>query len=76
MIEAMEEQSIQVRVPWLLLHGGEDDVVSPHDSIDIREQLGNRVDHIVIEGADHSFNEEHRRAQLDAVVNWLTVKCA
>ncbi len=68
------EQSDQVKAPWLLIHGSEDDVVLPQDSVDIKNRLGNRVDHIVIEGADHSFND-HRQAQVDAVVNWLTVKC-
>lgn len=68
------EQTDQVTAPWLLLHGSADDVVLPQDSVDIKERLGDRVDHIVIESADHSFND-HRQAQLDAVVNWLTAKC-
>lgn len=70
------EQSNQVKVPWLLLHGSADDVVSPQDSISIKNQIGDRADHIAIEGADHSFNDDHRQEQLDAVVKWLTVKCA
>lgn len=70
------EQTDGVKVPWLLLHGTEDDVVLPQDSVDIKERLGDRVDHMVIEGADHSFNDEQRQAQLDAVVNWLAAKCA
>jgi pimeloyl-ACP methyl ester carboxylesterase len=68
------EQTDSVKVPWLLLHGSEDDVVSPQDSVDIKERLGNRVDHIVIEGADHSFNDEQRKAQLNTVLNWLALK--
>ena len=66
------EQVEEVKVPWLLLHGSEDDVVLPQDSVDIKERLGDRVDHVIIEGADHSFNGEQRPAQLEAVVNWLT----
>ena len=69
------EQTKNVKVPWLLLHGTKDDVVLPQDSVDIKERLGDRVDHMVIEGADHSFNNEQRQAQLDAVVNWLAAKC-
>ena len=68
------EKTDQVTAPWLLLHGSSDDVVLPQDSVDIKERLGDRVDHIIIEGADHSFND-HRHAQLDAVANWLTVNC-
>ena len=70
------EQVEDVKVPWLLLHGSEDDVVSPQDSVDIKERLGDRVDHVVIDGADHSYNNEQRQAQLDAVVNWLIAQCA
>lgn len=68
------EQTDQVTAPWLLLHGSADDVVLPQDSVDIKERLGDRVDHMVIEGADHSFND-HRHAQLDTVLNWLAEKC-
>ena len=69
------EQVEEVKVPWLLLHGSEDDVVLPQDSVDIKERLGDGVDFVVIEGADHSFNDEQREAQLTAVVSWLTAQC-
>ena len=69
------EETAKVQVPWLLLHGSEDDVVLPQDSRDIKERLGDRVDHIVIEGADHGFNDEQRQAQLNAVVGWLNNQC-
>jgi uncharacterized protein len=74
-IGSVIEQAHQVGVPWLLLHGSADDVVSPKDSIAIKERLGDRVDHRVIEGADHSFNGVHRQAQVDVVVKWLTARC-
>ncbi len=69
------EQSNHVSVPWLLVHGSEDDVVLPRDSVAVKERLGDHVDNIVIEGADHSFND-HRLAQVEAVANWLKTKCA
>lgn len=69
------EQTDQVKVPWLLLHGSADDVVLPLDSEAVKARLGDRVDHVVIEGADHSFND-HREAQLEAVVNWLSKQCS
>ncbi len=68
------EQTDHVKAPWLLVHGSADDVVLPQDSEAVKTRCGDRVDHVVIEGADHSFNE-HRQAQLEAVVNWLTAKC-
>jgi pimeloyl-ACP methyl ester carboxylesterase len=69
------EQSSRVSVPWLLVHGSADDVVLPQDSVAVKERLGDRVDNIVIEGADHSFND-HRNAQVEAVANWLKTKCS
>jgi pimeloyl-ACP methyl ester carboxylesterase len=68
------EQCDSVKVPWLLLHGSADDVVLPRDSEAVKARLGDRVDHIVIEGADHSFND-HRQAQTEAVVDWLAKQC-
>ena len=69
------EQSNHVSVPWLLVHGSEDDVVLPRDSVAVKERLGDHVDNIVIEGADHSFND-HRLAQVEAVANWLKTNCS
>ena len=65
----------RVKVPWLLLHGSVDDVVLPQDSEVVKERLGDRVDHFVIAGADHSFNN-HRQQQLEEVVNWLKKQCS
>jgi len=67
-------QTDHVEAPWLLLHGSADDVVLPLDSEAVKARLQDRVDHVVIEGADHSFND-HRKEQVDAVVKWLTKNC-
>ena len=69
------EETDKVSVPWLLLHGTEDDVVVPQDSNDVSERLGDRVKLVQIPGADHSFND-HRQAQVDAVLSWLTEQCS
>tara|TARA_Y100000588_G_C14273288_1_gene933290 strand:+ start:4565 stop:5296 length:732 start_codon:yes stop_codon:yes gene_type:complete len=74
-VKTVIEQTDSVNVPWLLLHGSADDVVLPQDSIAIKERLGDRVDHHIIEGADHSFNDAHRQEQLDVVVDWLSKEC-
>jgi len=70
------EEADNVKVPWLLLHGTEDDVVSPRDSDDICKRLGDRVQLVRISGADHSFNDDNRQAQVDAVLNWLNTQCS
>lgn len=69
------EEAAAVKVPWLLVHGSGDDVVSPRDSFAVVERLGDRAELRVIEGADHSFNEPHRQAQVSAVLDWLTAQC-
>ena len=69
------EETDHVNAPWLLLHGSADDVVLPQDSEDVKARLGDRVDHVTIAGADHSFND-HRQQQLEAVVDWLKKQCS
>ncbi len=59
-----------IKVPWLLLHGTEDDVVLPQDSIDIEAKATCEHQLVTIEGADHSFSE-HLPQMTDAVVRWV-----
>jgi len=44
-----------LRTPWLMLHGTEDDVVLPEDSEILYAQQKGEKKHVVIKGADHSF---------------------
>ena len=60
----------QPKVPWLLLHGTEDDVVLIQDSIDIEAKATCEHDFITIEGADHSFSD-HMPAMTEAAVAWI-----
>ena len=69
------EEAEEVKIPWLLLHGTEDDVVLIQDSIDVSERLGDRVQLVQIPGADHSFNDDKREAQIDAMLSWLSSHC-
>jgi alpha/beta superfamily hydrolase len=62
-----------ISVPWLLLHGTADDVVSPKDTDQIERLEKNTVKIVRIDGADHSFNEPKHKAQLThAIVAWLS----
>lgn len=61
-----------VTVPWLLIHGTADDVVLPDDSKLVRDTRGEDVEMVLIEGADHSFNEpSHKKQMISALVKWL-----
>ena len=60
----------ELRLPWLLLHGLEDDVVLPSDSQDIKQRLRGPSELIEIAGAEHSF-EDHFPEVCLAIKDWL-----
>ena len=60
----------ELRLPWLLMHGLEDDVVLPRDSRDLSERLRGPSDLIEIPDADHSF-EGHYPILIDSIDTWL-----
>ena len=66
------EKGSAIDVPWLLVHGTEDDVVLIKDTHDIFEKANEPKQKLVIEGCDHVFSEdEHRAAMVDGVVDWV-----
>ena len=70
-IESTVHCASQITVPWLLIHGGEDDVVPLQDSKDILEKAGKSTRLVEIPGADHVFAEPHTRTMAKHVVDWL-----
>ncbi len=72
-IGSVEPLAASVKVPWLLVHGTADDVVLPKDTESIKALKGDAVDTVIVEGADHSFNEPAHKAQLtEAVTHWMS----
>ena len=59
-----------LRLPWLLVHGSQDDVVLPDDSTHIFNLLKGKKKHIVIEGTDHSF-AGHWNQLANHINDWL-----
>lgn len=59
-----------IKVPWLLIHGTEDDVVLIQDSIDIEAKATCPHKFVTIDGADHSFSE-HMPQMTEAAVAWI-----
>jgi uncharacterized protein len=59
-----------LRLPWLLLHGSEDDVVLPDDSVHLFNHLKGNKKHVVIEGTDHSFAGHWERLAQE-IDEWL-----
>lgn len=59
-----------IQVPWLLVHGTEDDVVPLQDSLDIFERANEPKKFVQIEGANHAFSE-HTPDMIDVVQKWI-----
>lgn len=69
-IGTVVERGSEIGVPWLLVHGSEDDVVPIEDSRDILAQAGDHAELFVIEGADHVFSESSQ-VMVEKVVAWV-----
>lgn len=69
-IDTVVERGAEIAVPWLLIHGSEDDVVPMADAHDIVARAGGNAALVVIDGADHVFSE-HVQVMVDRVVGWL-----
>jgi alpha/beta superfamily hydrolase len=53
---SLTTQAAAVRIPWLLVHGDEDELVPLQDSIDARAAADGRPDLVVLPGVDHRFS--------------------
>jgi len=65
------ERGSQINVPWLLVHGTEDDVVLRQDSTDILAKAGDNAELLTLEGANHVFADEHCAPMVAAVTDWV-----
>lgn len=69
-IDTVVRRGAEIAVPWLLVHGSEDDVVPIDDSHDILARASDNAELVVIDGADHVFSE-HAQVMVEKVVGWL-----
>ena len=69
-IATVVERGAEIGVPWLLVHGSEDDVVPIEDSRDILAKAGDSAELFVMDGADHVFSE-HAPAMVEKVTAWI-----
>ncbi len=71
-IATVAPEAKTVRVPWLLLHGTADDVVSPKNTELIQALRGAGADVIFVDGAGHSFSDpSHADVAARSVVRWV-----
>lgn len=60
-----------VTVPWLFVHGSNDDVVPPQDSQDLFAIAGEPKQLETIAGADHVFSGAHTAQMVRIVTEWV-----
>ena len=70
-LNSLADLGTQINVPWLLVHGTEDDVVPIGDSHDIISKATNNPDFFEITGADHVFSDEALPKMVGKVVEWV-----
>lgn len=61
----------QIKVPWLLVHGTEDDVVPIQDSLDIFAKANEPKELVKIEGSNHVFGDEYASSMVENIVTWI-----
>ena len=72
-IGSVLDKGADISVPWLLIHGTEDDVVPIGETHEICEKAGDNADKVVLDGADHVFSSEEATAQLvKESIAWLS----
>lgn len=68
-IDSVQNLAASIHIPWLLVHGTEDDVVPLQDSVDI--QAKQKVELFQIEGADHVFEGDSTLRMAEKVTQWV-----
>jgi alpha/beta superfamily hydrolase len=69
-IGTVVDRGSEITVPWLLVHGTEDDVVPLQDSLDIYERATEPKQLAQIDEADHVFSE-HTPEMVEIVTRWF-----
>ena len=75
-INTVVDLAPQITVPWLLVHGDEDDVVPIEDSHDILAKASSQAQLVTIEGANHVFSDESTSVMVEKVIVWIKTQLA
>ena len=70
-INSVLDQAPEIRVPWLLVHGTEDDVVPIQESREIFARANQPKKLVELPGANHVFAGEHTGKMISEVTQWL-----
>ena len=75
-INTVVDLSPQITIPWLLVHGDEDDVVPIEDSHDILAKANSQAQLVTLEGANHVFSDEYTPVMVEKVIAWIKMQLA
>ena len=70
-IDTVVNRASQISVPWLLVHGTEDDVVPIEDSQAIFERANEPKKLVILNRADHVFSDDATPAMIQTVIDWI-----
>ena len=73
-IDSVEKHASKFAVPWLLVHGSEDDIVPIQDSIDVLQFANEPTELLELPGADHVFSDDGTPVMVEKVVAWISKK--
>lgn len=73
-IDTVVQEAARISVPWLFVHGTEDDIVPIQDTYDAFARAREPKDLVVLEGADHVFEAGFIPAMVETVVRWCTAR--
>lgn len=63
-----------IKVPWLFVHGTEDDVVPMQDTLDIFAAANEPKEFIDLPGSGHVFSGDFTPVMVDRVVGWIKAR--
>ena len=75
-INTVVDLSPQITIPWLLVHGDEDDIVPIKDSHDILAKANSQAQLVTLEGANHVFSDEYTPVMVEKVIAWIKTQPA
>ena len=75
-INTVVDLSPQITIPWLLVHGDEDDIVPIEDSHDILAKANSQAQLVTLEGANHVFSDEYTPVMVEKVIAWIKTQLA
>ena len=75
-INTVVDLSPQITIPWLLVHGDEDDIVPIEDSHDILAKANSQAQLVTLEGANHVFGDEYTPVMVEKVIAWIKMQLA